>query len=115
LNRKVKILVQTNTALDLETAKENINSYDAFQVYEAISELMITRRFAQNDIIKHEDAIAIILFADAYTVLNNNENSKGICLTNIAHIHYKNRRFEKAANSYKNAADCSRKLFVESK
>jgi hypothetical protein len=104
LNKKVKMLLKSDTDLDLESAKKNITSKEALDVYESISELMTTRRFANNHFIQLEDSIAIMEFADAYTVLNDNERAKGICLTNIAHINFKNKNYEKAAASYKNAA-----------
>lgn len=115
LNQKVKMLMVSNASFNIDTAKQNITSKEASIVYEAISELMTARRFTQNDFIKLKDAIAIMEFADAFTVLNKNEQAKGICLTNIAHIYYKNRNYEKAAQSYKNAAQCSKVLFTEAK
>ena len=104
LNKKVKMLMRSNTAFDIETTKKHITSQEALAVYESISELMTARRFAQNHFFKLDDAIAIMEFAEAHTVLANNEKSKGICLTNIAHIYYKNLNYKKAHLNYEEAA-----------
>lgn len=58
-------------------SQDNITSHDAKELYEAFSELMITRRFARNNIVKN-DALAIMDFADVFMVMRKNEQAKGI-------------------------------------
>ena len=114
LNSKIKYLFQSDKELDLNSANLKITSKEAHCMFESFSELLITRKFAQNEINKN-DAIAIMDFANAYTVLNDNEQAKGICLTNIAHIHFNNKNYSKAAKSYKEAADLANLIMNQAK
>ena len=115
LNKKVKTLMISNSDYNFEASKKNLPSKELSDIYEWISEIIITRKFQNNDFIKQEDAIAIMGFADAYTVLNTNLHARGICLTNIAHIYYKNKDYVKAANSYREAAELAKTLFTQAK
>ena len=115
LNKKVKTLMISNADFDFEANQKNITSKELYDIYEWISELITARRFTRNDFIKQDDTIAIMGFADAYTVLDTNLQARGICLTNIAHIYYKNKDYIKAAKSYKEAADWAKEIFTQAK
>ena len=82
LNRKIKVLLQNNLKFDLASNQLNINSPDVRHLYESCSKLIITRRFAKNDI-DTNDALAIMDYANAFEVFEENEQVRGIWLTNI--------------------------------
>lgn len=105
LNLKVSTLVKTNGELNLEHIKEGMTSYEACKMFEVFSELITTKRFASNNLFEKNDALAIMDYAEAHTVFENNKKAQGICMTNIGHIYYRHKDYEKAANSYKEAAD----------
>lgn len=52
LNKKIKALILTNTEFDMTHANQNITSKEAKELYATCSELLVTRRFAKNDIDK---------------------------------------------------------------
>jgi len=123
LTKKIKVLLLTDKELshynqlhnpNLSQTKQNITSKEAKDLYATCSELLITHRFAKNKIDKN-DAIAIMDFADAYSVLDKNEQARGICLTNIAHIHFRNKNYSKASMSYKEGSSCAKRLMDEAK
>lgn len=114
LNSKIKDLMQNDAEFNLSGSQKNITSFEVKELYLACSELLVARRFSKNNINKN-DALAIMDFADAYSVLNKNEQAKGICLTNIANIHFRNRKYSKAAKSYKDAANWAKILFDKAK
>lgn len=108
------MLILSNQEFDISQTEQNITSKEAKELYLTCSELMVARRFAKNNIDK-DDAVAIMDFADAYSVLSSNEQAKGICLANIANIHFRNKKYSKATKNYFEAAECARKLFEEAK
>ncbi|CAI2379602.1 unnamed protein product [Moneuplotes crassus] len=57
------------------------------------------------------DAVSILEYAEAYTVFKGNIKVQGICLTNIGHIHYKLKDYQKAAKNYEEASKCAYALF----
>jgi len=99
--------MKTNGELNLENTKESMNSYEAQKMFEAFTELVTAKKFTSNTIFKNIDAVAIMEYAEAYTVFNGNKKVQGICMTNIGHIYHKQKDYEKAAKSYNEAAECS--------
>lgn len=81
-----------------------MTSREVHQMYLAFSEMITARRFASNTFYLQNDAIAIMEYSDAFTVLDTNLQAQGICLTNIAHIYYRNKDYKKAETNYKGAA-----------
>jgi tetratricopeptide (TPR) repeat protein len=104
----------SNKEFDISQTQQNITSKEAKDLYATCSELLITHRFAKNNI-SENDAVAIMDFADAYSVLNKNEQAKGICLTNIANIHFKNKNYAKASANFAEAAELAKKLVDSAK
>ncbi|CAI2381411.1 unnamed protein product [Moneuplotes crassus] len=114
LNTKVSILVKTNGELNLENTKVSMNSYEAQKMFEVFSELITTKKFTSNTILKNNDAIAIMEYAEAYTVFKDNKKVQGICMTNIGHIYQKLKDYDEAAKRYREAADLSLLLINDS-
>lgn len=82
-----------------------MNSYEAQKIFEIFTELFTAKKFTSNTISKNNDAVAIMEYAEAYTVFTGNKKVQGICMSNIGHIYHKLEDFEKAAKSYKEAAE----------
>lgn len=85
--------------------KNKMNSSEARKMYEVFSELITARRFTSNTIMNSSNAIAIMEYAEAYTVFRGNKKVQGICMNNIGHTYYKLKDFEKAAKSYHEASE----------
>lgn len=104
LNFKVSTLVKTNGELNLENMAQSMTSYEALKMYEMFAELITTKKFTSNKIFQNNDAIAIMDYAEAYTVFSDNKKAQGICLNNIGHIYHRLQDFNKAYKSYSDAA-----------
>ena len=107
--------MNSDNDMSIESARKAMTSKEALILFELFTELMTAKKFTNNDIFEKNDAVAIMEYADAYTVLNTNEKAKGICMTNIAHIYYKNKDYKKASTSYHKAANWARRLFEDAK
>ena len=69
------------------------------------SDLISDYKFTQNEFMKQEsDVIALIDLAEA-CVLFSGQNYKavGVCYNNIANLHFKNEKYQLAADSYNKA------------
>ena len=69
------------------------------------SDLISDYKFTQNEFIKQEsDCIALIDLAQACVLFGGqNYKSAGVCYNNIANLHYKNGKYQLAADSYNKA------------
>jgi hypothetical protein len=112
LNFKVSTLVKTNGMLNLENTKKSMTSQEALNMYEVFWELITAKKFTSNTIFQNNDAVAIMDYAEAYTVFSDNKKAQGIWMTNIGHIYFRHKDYQKAAKSYEEAAQCAYKLHM---
>ena len=78
LNFKVSTLVKTNGMLNLENMKQSMTSYEALKMYEVFCQLITAKKFTSNTIFQNNDAVAIMDYAEAYTVFSDNKKAQGI-------------------------------------
>ncbi|CAI2380645.1 unnamed protein product [Moneuplotes crassus] len=110
LNSKVSILMTTNGEFNMDQMKSKMTSSEARKMFRVFSQLITARRFTSNKIMYSSNAIAIMEYAEAYTVFRGNQKVQGICMNNIGHTYYKLGDYEKAAKSYHEASECARSL-----
>ena len=69
------------------------------------SDLIADYKFTQNEFMNQEsDVIALIDLAQACVLFGgHNYKAVGVCYNNIANLHYKNEKYENAADSYNKA------------
>ena len=113
LNHKVSILWANNEELNIDNTTENMTSFEILSMYESFSELITAKRFAANNFYKNNDALAIMDYAEAHTVFEQNKKIQGIWLNNIGHIYHKNKDYDKASKSYRSSASCALDLINE--
>ena len=79
--------------------KEIKNLQDQF------SDLISDYKFTQNEFMKQDsDVIALIDLAQACVLFSGqNYKAAGVCYNNIANLHYKNEKYQLAADSYNKA------------
>lgn len=78
LNYKVSTLIKSNGELNLEITTETMTSHEALQMYGMFSELMTAKRFTLNNFLCHDNAVAIMEYAEAHTVFKDNKKAQGI-------------------------------------
>lgn len=88
INDRMKVLMKSKFEIELEADGFKINSKEIKFLFEAFSEILTTRRFANSDFLGKTDARALLDFADTYVVLNTNPKAQGICMTNMGHINF---------------------------
>ncbi len=85
-------------------------------IYSAILDAQTTINFANNGFLKVNDTEALLDFAEAYTIFKKVENKPAmlVCMNNIGVIHFKERRYEDAAKTFKDAIKLSKELRIHS-
>lgn len=87
---------------DEVTRDEPSYSYEINTIYKTIKEAKTTLNFANNGFLKVNDTEALLDFAEAYTLFKkaNNRFAMVTCMNNIGVIHFREGRYDLAADSF---------------
>lgn len=114
LNKKLDLLSRHEIELSLAAEYRN-SSADVHALYDSFSNLSLTFNFANNALTqKDNETLSLLSYADSYQMFKGkNEKATGICMNNIGNIHYRARRYNEAANAYKEAIKIAENLIEE--
>jgi len=114
LNKKLGLLSQYEIELALPAEYKNCSS-DIRALYDSFSNLSLTFNFANNALTqKDNETLSLLSYADSYQMFKGkNEKATGICMNNIGNIHYRAKRYNEAANAYKEAIKIAENLIEE--
>ena len=95
-------ILQEDNYNEVSMNSEDSKCREIKELQNKFSDLIADYKFSQNEFMKQEsDVIALIDLAQA-CVLFSGQNYKavGVCYNNIANLHYKNEKYQLAADSY---------------
>ena len=105
LNMRMNEILQEDNYNEVQLDCSSGQCKEIKDLQKKFSDLISDYKFTQNEFMKQEsDVIALIDLAEA-CVLFSGQNYKavGVCYNNIANLHYKNEKYQLAADSYNKA------------
>ena len=108
-------MISDTREFNADTIDDAITSKQARELYSAFQDITTARKFANNDFFDKTDQLVIIDFANAYEVMAGNDITQGICLMNMAIIHYNNRNYVDAAKNFMQSAKRAKQLFIQAR
>ena len=105
LNQRMNEILKANNYNELGLDSSSGKCQEIRELQVQFSHLISDYKFTQNEFMKQEsDVIALIDLAQACVLFSGqNYKAAGVCYNNIANLHYKNGKYQLAADSYNKA------------